>query len=188
MKLHLGCGNKKIHGFINVDIREEVEPDLVDDILTLKSVEDSSADLIYACHVLEHFSFNEARDALFRWHKILKPDGILRLSVPDMDAVFAHYFYWKELVEIKGFLWGGQDHLYNYHKSGWDYEFLSELMSIVGFRSVERWDWENLAPHNFTDDYSQAYWPTKNCIYRSNEQPHIEGKLMSLNIQGSKDV
>ena len=38
MKLHLGCFHKKIHGFTNVDIREDVEPDLVDDVFKLENV------------------------------------------------------------------------------------------------------------------------------------------------------
>ena len=51
-KLHLGCFHKKIYGFTNVDIREDVEPDLVDDVFKLENVENESVDLIYACHVL----------------------------------------------------------------------------------------------------------------------------------------
>lgn len=120
MKLNLGCGNKKLPGFVNIDIRKEVEPDVVDDITILSSIKKESIDLIYACHVLEHIKFWDVRQVLMRWNDILKPRGILRLSVPDMDAVFAHYFYWKDLRSLRGFLWGRSDHEYNIHYSGWD--------------------------------------------------------------------
>ena len=53
IKLHLGCFDRKIHGFINIDIRKDVCPDIVDDVFKLTSFEDGSVDLIYACHVLE---------------------------------------------------------------------------------------------------------------------------------------
>ena len=32
VKLNLGCGNRKIHNFINVDARKEVNPDVVCDV------------------------------------------------------------------------------------------------------------------------------------------------------------
>ncbi len=198
IKLHLGCGNKKIHGFTNIDIRPEIEPDLIDDISTLKKIENNSVDLIYACHVLEHFSFEEVRKTLQRWNDILKPSGILRLSVPDMDAIFAHYFYWKELDLLKGYLWGGQDYKENFHKSGWDFETLSYALNCAGFDNIEKWWWENLEPHNYIDDYSQIYFPKKTCQYSKGKMsPALEqsvpadipitvGKLMSLNIQATK--
>ena len=50
MKLNLGCYDRKIDGFINVDIREDVEPDVPDDVFKLEKFEKNSADLIYACH------------------------------------------------------------------------------------------------------------------------------------------
>ena len=45
-KLHLGCGTKRIENFINIDIRKDVNPDLVDDIAKLNTFENSSVDLI----------------------------------------------------------------------------------------------------------------------------------------------
>ena len=187
MKLHLGCGPKKLPGFINIDIRPEVEPDVIADITALTHIEKESVDLIYACHVLEHINFWDVRQVLLRWNDILKPGGILRLSVPDMDAVFAHYFYWKDLKALRGFLWGRCDHEYNIHYSGWDYKTLKEELENNFFDNVQLWHWEYHEPHNYIDDYSQVYWPTKNCDYRQSiRYPVIEGKLMSLNIQGEK--
>jgi predicted SAM-dependent methyltransferase len=59
IKLHLGCGYKHIKGFINVDVRELVGVDLVDDIRKLNSFKNESIDLIYASHVLEHIGRRE---------------------------------------------------------------------------------------------------------------------------------
>ena len=39
MKLNLGCFNKQLPGFVNVDIREDVKPDVVDSAFTLKKFE-----------------------------------------------------------------------------------------------------------------------------------------------------
>ena len=75
VKLHLGCFYKKIHGFTNVDIREDINPDLVDDVFKLENVKDESVDLIYTCHVLEHAQRQEAKDAMKRWRTVLKTGG-----------------------------------------------------------------------------------------------------------------
>ena len=52
-KLNLGCSERKIHGFINIDSREEVNPDVVGDVTDLDSIDikNSSVDLIYASHI-----------------------------------------------------------------------------------------------------------------------------------------
>ena len=47
MKLNLGCFNKKLPGFVNVDIREDVNPDVVDNCFTLEKFDNDSVDLIY---------------------------------------------------------------------------------------------------------------------------------------------
>ena len=52
--LNLGCGHRKMHGFINVDVREDLDPDVVANVTKIHEVY-QDVDLIYACHVLEHF-------------------------------------------------------------------------------------------------------------------------------------
>ena len=54
MKLNLGCGNRKIHGFVNVDARKDVFPDVIYDVAKIHE-KFENVDLVYACHVLEHF-------------------------------------------------------------------------------------------------------------------------------------
>ena len=88
MKLHLGCGTKIIDGYVNVDIRQELNCDIVDDIKTLTTFQNNVAEEIYACHVLEHFSRHEYKEVLTRWFEVLKKGGILKISVPNLEKVF----------------------------------------------------------------------------------------------------
>ena len=97
MKLHLGCGSKHIDGFTNIDIRYLPGVDEVNHVRFLRNYKKDSIDLIYACHVLEHFGRWEYESILTRWFEILKPGGILRLAVPDFEAICHYYNETKDL-------------------------------------------------------------------------------------------
>jgi SAM-dependent methyltransferase len=188
MKLNLGCYDRKIHGFVNVDIRPEVGPDLVDDAFSLTKIKDDSVDLIYCSHMLEHLTFPKAMIALGRWNAVLKEGGVLRLAVPDMEAIFAHYFYWKKLPLLYSALWGSQRHEFDFHYSGWDYQTLSDALIGAGFSSVRRWSPETTDPHMYIDDYSHAYYPDghRPMAMKNGNTVDLGGKLMSLNLEAIK--
>jgi len=176
VKLNLGCYDRKIHGFINIDIREDVNPDVLDDVFKLNKFKKESVDLIYACHVLEHADYKESESALRRWFEVLKPNGVLRLAVPDMEAHFAHYYYHKNLRLLHSTFWGSQRHPYDYHKNGWDFKKLKEDLTNVGFKDIIKYDWRKVE-HFYVDDYSQTYYP---------HMDKENGKLMSLNVEAAK--
>ena len=176
IKLNLGCGPRQIHNYINVDIDPKTNPDRVDDMRTLSTFKENEVELIYCSHVLEHFLIKETVPILKRWYKILKPGGILRVAVPDMDKVFRHYIYYKDLVKLHTFLWGSQEDHYQIHKSGWTFDTLKSILMSIGFTEVKRYNWRDLE-HHYVDDHSQGYLP------------HMDketGVLMSLNIEAKK--
>lgn len=175
-KLHLGCGTKKINGFINVDIRPELSPDLLESIDTLTSVENSSAELIYACHVLEHFGRFEYKKVLKRWFEVLSEGGVLRISVPDFEQVVNYYNKTKDLTKLLGFLYGGQNYNENYHYCTFDFQTLKNTLIEIGFSSVKTYNWRE-TEHSDVDDFSQAYLP---------HMDKENGILMSLNIEAIK--
>ena len=58
MKLNLGCGDKILEGYVNVDVADEragAAPDINCDISGLSIFEDNCAEEILAVHVVEHF-------------------------------------------------------------------------------------------------------------------------------------
>ena len=174
-KLHLGCGTKHIEGFTNIDIRYLPGVDEVNNIRFLRNYKDNSVDLIYACHVLEHFSRWEYKNALTRWYEILKPGGVLRLAVPNFTAIASRYIQTGNLKEVMGLLYGGQDYDENYHFVTFDMNLMIDDLSSIGFRTIVEYD-HKTTEHASVDDFSQAYLP------------HLDpnGKLMSLNIQAVK--
>ena len=60
VKLNLGCGDKILEGYINIDTaseRKERKPDIIADIRDLKKIKTAIADEILAVHVIEHFYY-----------------------------------------------------------------------------------------------------------------------------------
>ncbi len=168
--LHLGCGTRRLLGYIHVDSRSEVKPDVVADVTDLHHFSDDYADLIYACHVLEHVSKPDVGRTLTEWHRVLKPGGVLRLSVPDFDVMARLYLEeGVHLIRLLGLLYGGQDYQGNAHHSTYNYETLAHRLAIVGFHSVRRWRPKKVLPKGY-DDYSLA---------------KINGKSVSLNIEAT---
>lgn len=178
MKLHLGCGKRKIKNWVNVDIDRFVMPDIVDDCGQLDLIKDESADIIYACHILEHFGRHAIVNVLKLWHKKLKVGGILRIAVPDFQKVVTAYnFAWKyQLSTLLGLLVGGQKNEWDHHHMVFDFQSLSEYLTKAGFLHPRRYDWKE-TEHHYIDDYSQCYLP------------HMDkgsGLLMSLNVECTK--
>lgn len=86
IRLNLGCGDKILDGYINVDFAESRKgnkPDVIADLRELDFNKDY-ADEILSVHVIEHFYPWEAEDLLHHWKNILKDDGILVLECPNI--------------------------------------------------------------------------------------------------------
>lgn len=188
MKLNLGCYDKKLPGFVNVDIREDVRPDVLDNAFTLEKFDDDSVDEIYCCHMFEHLTLEQAEAALQRWYDVLKDGGKLRLSVPDMEATMRRYLYTGNLEEVRALIFGSQKHEFDYHYTGWDFKTLSSALYRNGFHVLHRWDWWKTAPYRYIDDFSKAYLPSDSPDIALSHGRLLKGNgmLMSLNVVGYK--
>lgn len=81
MKLHIGCGNDKKQGYINLDGSPLVKPDKVWNLeKTPLPFKPNTFDEIVANHVLEHIkNFSELMHDLWR---ISKPNAKIKIKVP----------------------------------------------------------------------------------------------------------
>jgi predicted SAM-dependent methyltransferase len=177
-KLHLGCGKRYLEGFYHIDALDFPHVDHRGPVDDLSFIPDGTAELVYACHVLEHFGRNEVQRVLREWQRVLRPGGILRLGVPDFAACAELYCAGKlsSLRLICGPMVGGQRDQYDYHKMIFDEPLLTELLLEAGFRETRRWDWRKVE-HGHVDDYSQSYLP---------HMDKENGRLISLNLEAVK--
>ena len=82
MKLNIGCGRKKMDGFINIDKAPEVEPDKVVDIERGLPFEDNEFTHIYSEHCLEHIKPDKWAFVLNEIQRVAKDGCILELYLP----------------------------------------------------------------------------------------------------------
>jgi SAM-dependent methyltransferase len=89
MKLNLGCGDKILPGYVNVDVapsRAGHKPDVLCDLHRLEPFKDNSVDEILSVHVVEHFWRWEVVDVLREWRRVLKPQGRMILECPNLRS------------------------------------------------------------------------------------------------------
>lgn len=176
MKLHLGCGKRFIPGYVHIDAVDYPHVDHVSTIDNLSFIGDDSVDVIYNCHVLEHFKRRDVVRVLREWCRVLRPGGILRSSVPDFAALVDIYRKYGDIGLVIGPIFGRQDYLYNIHYNVFDFSSLSRDLHDAGFVNVANYDWRD-TDHADVDDFSQAYIP---------HMDNKSGILVSLNVTAQK--
>jgi SAM-dependent methyltransferase len=175
INLHLGCGSVNHPKFINIDGLPAPHIHYIRPIDNLAPFKDNSVNLVYACHCLEHFSHLKVSEVLAEWLRVLKKDGILRLSVPDFDLLLDIYKEnGNDINTILLPLMGGQNYKFNFHMILFNFSSLESLLKKTGFRQVEKWQ-PGACELTTLDDWS-------------NRKILINGKYypVSLNIQAIK--
>jgi predicted SAM-dependent methyltransferase len=143
-RLHWGCGGNTPEGWINSDIKAGPGVDLCCDILDGIPLEDNTIDYISSQHALQDLKIYDQVKALTELHRVLKPGGVLRVSLPDLDLAIDAYrnqksqyfvvYDWKTISGnfITQLLW------YNHTQTLFTYDFAEELFCKAGFKRVQR--------------------------------------------------
>jgi predicted SAM-dependent methyltransferase len=86
LRLHVGCGRAALPGWLNIDNQALPGVDRVLDVRDGLPFREAQA--IFAEHFLEHLTLEEGLAFLRHCRRALAPDGILRLSTPNLDWVY----------------------------------------------------------------------------------------------------
>lgn len=89
VRLNLGCGDKLLPGYVNVDVaqaRAGKSPDVLCDLRDLGVFQADSADEVMAIHVVEHFWRWEIEAVLREWVRVLKPGGTMVIECPNLKS------------------------------------------------------------------------------------------------------
>lgn len=195
IKLHLGCGWRNFgEDWIHIDGGNYPHVKY-HDVARLPFGNDS-IDLIYASHLFEYFDREEGVEVLKEWYRVLRSKGLLRIAVPDFEAIAKLYVEKKiPLEKFLGPLYGkmemgmkgGETGKIVYHKIVYDFESLKKTLESVGFRNIRKYDWKITSPHDKFDDHSQSYLPSEGFIPTFKKPFDKEkGYLISLNVEANK--
>lgn len=88
--LNIGCGNNFHPDWINLDLYKSKNVKY-HNIKNKLPFSDSSIDVIYHSHVLEHLNKEEADKFIKDCFRVLKPGGIMRIVVPDLERIAREY-------------------------------------------------------------------------------------------------
>lgn len=108
VKLHVGCGTNYFSNWINIDNNSDNNIEKLDinwDLTNPLPIPPESVDFIYNEHFLEHLSISEGQRTIQDFLRVLKPGGVLRIAMPDLEYCMKEYFNpkWKEAPYLSKF-------------------------------------------------------------------------------------
>jgi predicted SAM-dependent methyltransferase len=145
-RLYWGCGRIPKPGWINSDRKEGPGIDISCDISDGLPLDTDSIDYVVSIHALQEVAYPDLVPALKELRRVLKPDGVLRLGLPDLDRTIQAYLkkdrsYFpipdKEATSLGAKL---VVHLiwYGYTRTFFTHDFVEELLLKAGFREVDQ--------------------------------------------------
>lgn len=102
VKLNVGSFTTMFHnGWVNIDVHPNLDGFAQNwgfkyqlwDVREGLPYGTESVDMIFASHMFEHLTYAEGQEFLRECRRVLKPDGVLRLSVPDAGKLARYYAY-----------------------------------------------------------------------------------------------
>ena len=157
--LHVGCGQKQkdqtTQGFntsawseLRIDIDPAVRPDLIGTMTNMHAVETNSVDAVFSSHNIEHLYPHEVPVALAEFFRVLKPNGFVVMTCPDLQSVCelvaqdkltdAAYTSAAGPIAPLDILYGhrpamAKGNLYMAHRCGFTQKVLASTMQSAGF-------------------------------------------------------
>ena len=161
--LNAGCGhplNRRLHPRfqgpewreLRLDINPAVEPDIVCSVTAMDPVPDGSIDAIWCSHNLEHLYRHDVPAALGEFYRVLRPGGLVFLTLPDLQRVAAMVV--NDQLESQAYMSPSGpitplDMIFGHrasltrgdldmaHKSGFTGTTLRKLLDEAGFQQIE---------------------------------------------------
>lgn len=145
-RLNVGCGPSPVAGWLNADRTPAPGVDVVGDLCAGLPLPPDAFDAIVAMHVLQDIAWLDLPAALAEIRRLLRPGGVLRLGLPDLDRAIdayrrgdAGYFF---IPDADASSIGGklvtQAIWYGSVRTPFTFDFACETLLRAGFREPRR--------------------------------------------------
>lgn len=138
MRLHLGCGENYLDGFVNVEhpCNKHMKADLHEDIRDLEFKNDTVDEIIIS-HVFEHFNRPTALALLYKFNRWLKVGGRLNIVTPDIIGsarnLSSGNFSYTDQQKILRHMFGTHEADWAVHADGWYDKKFNLILPMLGF-------------------------------------------------------
>jgi predicted SAM-dependent methyltransferase len=144
LKLHLGCGQRYLAGYVNIDfppsehsVQEQSVADLHADLLTIR-YPFGDIEEVRLHHVFEHFSRPVACALLASWNSWLGKSGVIHIEVPDFTrtarAILSPLSSLKKKAVAERHLFGSHEAHWAVHCEGYTTGLLEAMLKSAGFK------------------------------------------------------
>ena len=159
--LHVGCGYNTKENTLKyyddewketrVDINPDVNPDILGTMKDLSNVQNNSYDSVFSAHSIEHVYIHEVNTVLKAFYRVLKQNGFLVITCPDLKSI-SKLIVEDKLLEVAyespagsinpaDMLWGHSNSIkegneFMAHKCGFTKKTLMAALTNAGFKSV----------------------------------------------------
>jgi len=146
VRLNWGCGPHPAAGWTNADRTAAPGVDLVGDIRDGLALPSGSVDYAVAIHALQDVPWPDVVPALAELRRVLRPGGVLRLALPDLDRAIdayrrgdAAYFHVPDCdARTVGAKLVAQVVWYGSVRTPFTWDAAAEACERAGFRGVAR--------------------------------------------------
>ena len=156
--LQLGCWETVLDGFLNTDFFLNRKAEAYLDARFKLPFDDNTWLGVYTHHVVEHLSWEDGCSLFRECNRVLKPNGVFRMVVPDLEIFLRLYVdndpaarqrlfdlypvHIMDMLNVKTPLemvdYVFRDHKFNRHLSAWDWETAECRLMEAGFSKVIR--------------------------------------------------
>lgn len=167
VRIHLGCGPVRLDGWVNLDIRPFPAVDVIAD--ARRGLPLRAARYVFAEHFLEHLELDEAIALLAECRRILTPDGVVRISTPNLDWVWATCYStrWAQASEETAVI----------NPLRWRHDAASTVSCLELNKAFRGWGHRFLFNRSMLEEALRAagFAKLEWCVYGKSEHPGLAG-------------
>lgn len=128
VRLNAGCNVNYLHTHLNLDVDKQFKADVYADLTYGFPFKTESVNEIVLSHVLEHVSYKHGRQLINEVYRVLKKDGIFRVSTPNLKYILNCVETGNSQLNLNMLIQGTRKTEWELHHASYTIEMLRSLL------------------------------------------------------------